>query len=61
MAKLVWGRPEGPHQNSGDVLKLRESPERVQCRPVINKPPPSKGLNIRIPIVIPIKGSGLIN
>ena len=28
---------------------------------MINKPPPSKGLNIRIPIRIPIKGRGLIH
>ena len=28
---------------------------------MINKPPPFKGLNIRIPITIPIKGRGLIN
>ena len=26
-----------------------------------NNPPPFKGLNIRIPIIIPIKGKGLIN
>ena len=28
---------------------------------MINKPPPFKGLNIRIPITIPIKGRGFIN
>ena len=28
---------------------------------MINKPPPFKGLNIRIPIVTPIKGRGFIN
>ena len=28
---------------------------------MINKPPPFKGLNIRIPIIIPIKGSGFMN
>ena len=28
---------------------------------MINKPPPFKGLNIRIPIVTPIKGKGFIN
>ena len=27
---------------------------------MINKPPPFKGLNIRIPIIIPIKGRGLL-
>ena len=27
---------------------------------MINKPPPFKGLNIRIPIRIPIKSSGFI-
>ena len=32
---------------------------RVECRPVINKPLPFKGLNIRIPIVIPTEGRGL--
>ena len=30
------------------------------CRPMINKPPPLKGLNIRIPIRIPIDGKGLL-
>ena len=28
-------------------------------RPMINKPPPLKGLNIRIPVIIPIKEVGL--
>ena len=28
---------------------------------MINKPPPFKGLNIRIPTIIPIKGRGFIN
>ena len=28
---------------------------------MINQPPPFKDLNIRIPIIIPIKGSGFIN
>ena len=28
---------------------------------MINKPPPFKGLNIRIPIIMPIKGRGFIN
>ena len=28
---------------------------------MINKPPPFKGLHIRIPIIIPIKGRGFIN
>ena len=28
---------------------------------MIDKPPPPKGLNIRIPIIIPIKGRGFIN
>ena len=28
---------------------------------MINKPPPFKGLNIKIPIIIPIKGRGFIN
>ena len=27
---------------------------------MINKPPPFKGLNIRIPIIIPIKGKGFV-
>ena len=31
------------------------------CRPIINNPPPFKGLNIRIPTIIPIKGKGFIN
>ena len=29
--------------------------------PLIHKPPPFKDLNIRIPIMIPIKSRGLIN
>ena len=33
----------------------------VKCRPMINKPPPFKGLDIRIPIIIPIKGREFIN
>ena len=32
----------------------------MKCRPVINKAPPFEGLNIRIPIIIPIKGTGSI-
>ena len=28
---------------------------------MINKPPPFKGLNIRIPSIIPILGRGFIN
>ena len=28
------------------------------CRPMINEAPPLKGLNIRIPLIIPIKGRG---
>ena len=28
---------------------------------MISKPPPFKRLNIRIPIIVPIKGRGLIN
>ena len=28
---------------------------------MINKPPPSKGLDTGIPIIIPIKGRGFIN
>ena len=30
-------------------------------RPMINKPLPFKGLDIRIPILFPIKGRGFIN
>ena len=28
---------------------------------MINIPPPFKGLNIRMPVIIPIKGRGFIN
>ena len=28
---------------------------------MINNPPPCKGLNSRIPIIIPVKGRGFIN
>ena len=31
------------------------------CRPMISQPHPFKGLNITIPIIIPIKGRGFIN
>ena len=31
------------------------------CRPMINKPPPFKGLNIRILMIILAKGRGFIN
>ena len=34
---------------------------RVSCRPMINKPPPLRGLNIGIPTIIPIKGTEFIN
>ena len=30
------------------------------CKPMMSKPPPFKGLNIRIPIIIPIQERGLI-
>ena len=33
----------------------------MSCRPMINRPPPFMGLTIRIPIIILIKGRGLIN
>ena len=32
---------------------------RVECRRMINKPPPLKGLNIRIPIINPYEGEGV--
>ena len=32
-----------------------------RVRPLIHTPPPFKGLNVRIPIIIPSKGRGLIN
>ena len=31
------------------------------ARPIINKPLPFKGLNVRNPNIIPIKGRGFIN
>ena len=31
------------------------------CRPMIDNPPPFKGLNIRIPVIFPAKGRGFIN
>ena len=34
---------------------------RLGCRLMMNQPLPFKGLNFRIPIIIPIKGSGFIN
>ena len=32
-----------------------------ECRPMIDKPPPFKGLNIRISMIVPIDGRGFIN
>ena len=32
----------------------------MYCRPVISKSPPFKSLNIRNPIIIPIKEGGLL-
>ena len=32
----------------------------VSCRPVVNNPPPLKGLHIRIPIKTPIRGGALL-
>ena len=32
---------------------------RVECRPMINKPPPLKGLNIRIPTINPHEREGV--
>ena len=34
---------------------------KLQCGLLINTPPPFKDVNIRIPIIIPIKGRGFIN
>ena len=33
----------------------------AQCRPRINKPPPFEVLNIRIPLINPVKGRLFIN
>ena len=33
---------------------------KAYCRPVINTPPPCKGLDTRIPSVVPVKGRGLL-
>ena len=44
------------------VKSLRFRPSgsgfRAYCRPMINKPAPFKGLNIRIPIIVPKEGEG---
>ena len=32
-----------------------------KSRPMINKPPPFKGLDIRIPTILPIAGRGFMN
>ena len=42
-------------------LTASELGNMMYCRPVINKPPPFKGLDITIPIIIPIKDGGFIN
>ena len=48
--------------------KLKTFSSRLLCgcggviqEPMMNEPPPFKGLNTRIPIIIPIKGRGFIN
>ena len=43
------------------IKRFFHSRSRGGRRPRINKPPPFAGLNIRIPIIIPITGWGLIN
>ena len=45
------------------VRSMKKGPASYsgECRPVSNKPPPFKGRNIRISLIIPIKGKGLIN
>ena len=45
-------------QNGNYYLGFRVSAWR---RPMINKPSPLKGLNVRIPIIIPMKGRGSVN
>ena len=40
---------------------IQEGLSHQECRPVTNKLSPFKGLTIRIPIIIPIKGRGFIN
>ena len=50
------------HENHGLVSRVQGLVYRAQRRPLINKPPPFiRGLNIRIPIIVPIKGRGFIN
>ena len=43
------------------ILPIFYQNPKLYCRPQIYKPPPLKGLSIRIPIIIPIKGRGFIN
>ena len=47
-----------PHleQEGPEPLPLADS-----CRPAINKPPPFKGRNFRMPIINPIQGGGLLS
>ena len=42
------------------TLQVRTLNLNLVCRPVINQLTPFKGLNVRIPIIIPIKGKGLL-
>ena len=42
-------------------LLIRLQGSGLYCRPLIKKPPPFKGLNIRIPIIIAIYGRGFVN
>ena len=48
-------------ENGNDVETRFTSGLYNVYRPRINKPPPFKGPNIRIPSIIPIKGRGFIN
>ena len=36
-------------------------PVSHEHRPLLNKPPPFNGLSIKIPIIIPINGTGFLN
>ena len=43
------------------ILGLWYNGFKVACRPMINNPPPFKGLDMRIPIITPMKRKGLMN
>ena len=43
------------------VCHMIPTKSHKSCRAMIDKPPPSKGLNLRTPMIAHVKGKGFIN